>query len=112
MAIEAGCPIVPFGAIGAEEAYDIVLDANSSLMAPLRALSERLGVREDMMIPFARGLGPTPLPRSERFYFYFAFDKPIETARWAGRGGEDRALRALRDLARRAVEERIAFLLA
>lgn len=28
MAIEAGCPIVPFGAVGAEESYEILLDAD------------------------------------------------------------------------------------
>jgi 1-acyl-sn-glycerol-3-phosphate acyltransferase len=37
LAIEAGCPIVPFGAVGAEESYDILLDADSPLLAPNRA---------------------------------------------------------------------------
>jgi 1-acyl-sn-glycerol-3-phosphate acyltransferase len=109
MAIEAGCPIIPFGAIGAEETYDIVLDADSRLMAPLRALSALLGVREDLMAPLVRGLGGTPLPRPGRYYF--AFGEPIHTTDWAGNHDDDHALRAVRDLTRNAVEEQIALLL-
>jgi 1-acyl-sn-glycerol-3-phosphate acyltransferase len=109
MAIEAGCPIVPFGAVGAEEAYDIVLDADSRVMAPARAVFARLGGRPELMFPVARGLGPTLLPRPERFYF--AFGEPIDTSRWSGRADDERALRAVRDRTRRAVEGLIAGLL-
>jgi 1-acyl-sn-glycerol-3-phosphate acyltransferase len=105
MAIEAGCPIVPFGAVGAEEAYDIVLDADSPLLAPLRAAAERLGGRWELMWPLARGLGPTPLPRPERFYF--GFGAPISTREYAGRHDDETALRALRDRARAGVTEQI-----
>jgi 1-acyl-sn-glycerol-3-phosphate acyltransferase len=108
LAIEAGCPIVPFGAVGAEESYDILLDADSPLLAPIRGLLERVGARAELIPPLARGLGPTPLPRPERFYF--AFGEPIDTQRWAGQGEE--GVRALRDEVRQAVQERIAFLLA
>ena len=108
LAIEAGCPIVPFGAVGAEESYDILLDADSPVLAPIRGLVERAGGRWELIPPLVRGLGPTLLPRPERFYF--AFGEPIDSRAWAGQG-ED-GVRALRNEVRRAVQERIAFLLA
>jgi len=108
LAIEAGCPIVPFGAVGAEESYDILLDADSPVLAPIRGLVERAGGRWELIPPLVRGLGPTPLPRPERFYF--AFGEPIDTRAWAGQ--DEDGVRALRNEVRQAVQERIAFLLA
>jgi 1-acyl-sn-glycerol-3-phosphate acyltransferase len=108
LAVEAGCPIVPFGAVGAEESYDILLDADSPVLAPIRDLVGRLGGRAELIPPLVRGLGPTPLPRPERFYF--AFGEPIDTRAWAGQG-ED-GVRELRDQVRQAVLGRITFLLA
>jgi 1-acyl-sn-glycerol-3-phosphate acyltransferase len=108
MAIEAGCPVVPFGAVGAEDAYDILIDADSPVFAPVRSVVERLGGRWELAWPLARGIGPTPLPRPERFYF--AFGEPIATTSWAGRHQDERALRAVRDRAREGVLGRIAFL--
>jgi 1-acyl-sn-glycerol-3-phosphate acyltransferase len=108
MAIEAGAPIVPFGAVGAEDAYDILIDADSPILAPVRGLVERLGGRWELAWPLARGIGLTPLPRPERFYF--AFGKPITTTPWAGRHGDQRAQRAVRDRTRAAVEGCIALL--
>lgn len=110
MAIEAGCPIVPFGAVGADDSYDILIDADSPVLAPVRGVVERLGGRWELAWPLARGIGLTPLPRPERFYF--AFGEPLDTTPWAGRHGEPSALRAVRDRVRKAVESRIAFLLA
>lgn len=108
MAIEAGCPVVPFGAVGAEESYEILIDADSPFLAPIRTVVERLGGRWELAWPIARGMGPTLLPRPERFYF--AFGEPIASTPWAGRAEDERALRAVRDLTRRGVLERIAFL--
>jgi 1-acyl-sn-glycerol-3-phosphate acyltransferase len=108
MAIEAGCPIVPFGAVGAEDSYDILIDADSSILAPVRDVVERIGGRWEIVWPIAKGVGLTPLPRPERFYF--AFGEPIQTTPWAGRHDDWRALRAVRDRTRRGVEARLAFL--
>jgi len=108
LAIEAGCPIVPFGAVGAEESYDILLDAESPVLAPLRGLVERAGGRWELIPPLVRGLGPTPLPRPERFYF--AFGEPIDTQPWAEQG--EPGVADLRDHVREAVQERITYLLA
>jgi 1-acyl-sn-glycerol-3-phosphate acyltransferase len=110
LAIEARCPIVPFAAVGAEETYDILVDADSALMAPVRAAFERLGGRTELLFPLARGFAGTPLPRPERFYF--AFGEPIDTERYGGRYEDGRAARGLRDRTRAAVEDRIDFLLA
>jgi len=110
LAIEAGCPIVPFGAVGAEESYDILVDADSPVFAPVRGVVERLGGRWELAWPIARGIGPTPLPRPERFYF--AFGEPVDTRPFAGRHDDEHALREVRDRVRDAVEDRIAFLLA
>jgi 1-acyl-sn-glycerol-3-phosphate acyltransferase len=109
MAIEAGCPIVPFGAVGAEDSYDILIDADSPVLAPVRGVVNRLGGRWELAWPIARGVGLTPLPRPERFYF--AFGEPLDTAPWAGRHDDQRALRAVRDRARAGVEGCIEFLL-
>ncbi|HEX4362469.1 MAG TPA: lysophospholipid acyltransferase family protein [Pseudonocardia sp.] len=108
LAIEAGCPIVPFAAVGAEESYDILLDADSPVFAPLRGLIDLAGGRGELIPPLVRGIGPTPLPRPQRFYF--AFGEPIDTRPWA-EGGEP-GVAELRDHVRAAVEERITFLLA
>ena len=108
MAIEAGCPIVGFGAVGAEDSYDILIDADSAVLAPIRGLVKRLGGRWELVWPVARGIGLTTLPRPERFYFAFA--PPLDTSPWTGRHEDQRALRDVRDRTRERVEGRIAFL--
>jgi len=107
MAIEAGCPIVPFGAVGAEECFDILLDADHPVFAPARAVVGRLGGNWDLVWPVVRGFGPTPLPRPQQFYF--GFGASISTDRWAG-PVTDAALRALRDEVRSGVEQQVATL--
>jgi 1-acyl-sn-glycerol-3-phosphate acyltransferase len=104
VAIERGCPIVPFAAVGAEECYDILLDASDlrRLLPPLRWIP-----RSDEAPPLVRGLGPTLLPRPQRFYFRFA--PPVETRHLTGLA--DRACDAVRDQVRGAVEAGIACLL-
>lgn len=106
MAIESGVPIVPFSAIGVEEMVDIVIDADHPVLRPARALVERLGGRWELAWPpVVRGLGPTPLPRPQRFYF--SFGAPITTD---GRELDDQSIRALRDEVEAAVLEGIDFL--
>jgi Family of unknown function (DUF5946) len=78
-------------------------------MRPARAVLKRVGLRDDMIWPLARGVGPTVLPRPERFYF--SFGEPLETTRYGGRNEGGRAARGLRDRVKRAVEDQIAFCL-
>ena len=94
LAIRYRCPIVPFAAVGAEEAFDILLDANDLLRSPLGAMLDRLGVRTDVIMPIVKGIGPTPLPRPERLYFHFA--PPIDPRKFEGRYQDDEACYALR----------------
>jgi 1-acyl-sn-glycerol-3-phosphate acyltransferase len=108
LAIEAGCPVVPFGAVGGEETYEIIADADSPAMAPVRATFERLGGRSELLFPLAGGFAGTPLPRPQRFYF--AFGRAIDTRRFRGNDEDERAIRRLRDTVRLAVEDRIQFL--
>ena len=106
LAIEHGYPIVPFAAVGAEECYDILIDAGDLLrfVPPLRWLP-----RVEEVPPLVHGLGPTLLPRPQRFYFHFG--QPIETRHLKGLEGDEQIVLALREQVRAAVETGIAFLL-
>lgn len=106
LAIEHRCPVVPFAAVGAEDAYDILVDGDHPLRAVGRALARRVDGREDMVFPIARGLGPTPVPKPERFYF--AFGPPIATTALARRKDRPAAAALLRDEVRGEVERLIA----
>jgi hypothetical protein len=61
------------------------------------------------MPPLVRGLGPTVIPRPQRFYFHFA--PPVETAHLRGRERDDTIVFAVREEVRAAVEAGLAFLL-
>ncbi len=102
MAIAHGCTIVPFSAVGVEDALDIVVDAEQMLAHPVGRLLRDLGLREDLMLPIVKGLGPTPLPRPERLYF--GFGEAIRTVSYAGLENDDDACRELRGRVREAVE--------
>lgn len=106
LAIEHGYPIVPFAAVGGEEMLDVVLDEKSPLVGPLaRAFEKHVGMP---MPPIVRGIGLTPIPRPQRFYFWFG--EPIDPAPYR-RGGQA-GVRRLRDHVKRQVEDGIEFLLA
>ncbi|RJO75261.1 acyltransferase family protein [Nocardia panacis] len=110
MAIETGAPIVPVAMIGVDDAYDIVVDGDHPVLRPLRWTVQALGLSRDLTPPLIRGLGPTVIPRPERFYF--SFGAPIDPAAWCDI--EDRHLAAvdLRDVVRKALEEELRFLFA
>jgi len=108
LAIEHGYPIVPFAAVGAEEMLDIVLDENNALYAQFTGLVEKLTGWP--MQPVVRGIGPTPLPRPERLYFWFG--EPVATTGLKRRRDRDAAARLVRDKVKLAVEDGIDFLLA
>ena len=107
MAIKHRYPIVPLAAVGAEECYDILLDADEIRATPVGPLVERLVPRPDEIPPLVRGVGP--LPRPQRFYFWFG--RPIETAPFAGQYQDARVCLRVRERVRRAVTQGIAFLL-
>jgi 1-acyl-sn-glycerol-3-phosphate acyltransferase len=106
LAITHGYPIVPFAAVGAEDAFDILVDGDELLSSPLGPLIRRVAPRLDAVPPVLRGVGPTAVPRPERFYFRFL--PPIETT---GLSPEDATCFAVREQVRLAIERGIADLL-
>jgi 1-acyl-sn-glycerol-3-phosphate acyltransferase len=109
VAIEAGCPIIPFGAVGAEDRFDVVLDMDDTIAAPLRAVARRVG-RTDVGTLLVKGSTFGLLPGAGRLYFRFG--APIDTTAWAGRAEDPDALAECRDLVKAEVEAQIAYLLA
>ncbi|MCP2287691.1 lysophospholipid acyltransferase family protein [Nocardia amikacinitolerans] len=110
MAIEAGAPIVPVAMIGVDDAFDIVFDGDHPVMRPLRWTVEALGLKRDLTPPLLRGVGPTPIPRPERFYF--SAGAPIDPAPWRDADDLDTAATDLRDVVRKSLEEELKFLFA
>lgn len=110
LAVRHGCTIVPFSAVGVEDAYDIVIDADDVMQSPLGAVLRKLEVRLDVLMPLARGVGPTPVPRPERFYFRFG--AAIPTREHAGAQDDDEICHRLRDRVSAAIEAGIEELIA
>ncbi|WP_054814173.1 lysophospholipid acyltransferase family protein [Nocardia arizonensis] len=110
MALEAGAPIVPVAMIGADDAFDIVIDGDHPLMRPVRWTVEALGLKPSLTPPLLRGIGPTVLPRPERFYF--SAGTPIDPAPWRDADDVDAAAHELRDLVRKSLEEEMKYLFA
>lgn len=114
MAIENGYPIIPVAALGADDAYDVVVDAYDVMQNPLgRWLLNRPAINRkvrggDVLMPIAKGLGPTPIPRPEKFYF--AFGKPISTAAFAGKADDKEQVWQLRKQVMDALESELEML--
>lgn len=108
LAITHGYPIVPFAAVGVEEALDIIVDADSPLLAPTRLLVKKVLGTPDVA-PLVRGIGLTPIPRLERQYYWFG--DAIQTTSVAGRGDDDVVVRTVREQTKVAIEKGIEFLL-
>ncbi len=102
LAIRHGCTIVPCSSVGADDAYDILLDGDEVMASPLGRMLEKLGVRSDALLPVATGMGPTPIPRPERLYFHFGTAIPTDTLQ--GQESDDLVCRRIRDQVSAAVE--------
>lgn len=107
LAVKHGYPIVPFATVGAEDALDVLVDTEHPAMKPVQRLFERISGSPDFF-PLVRGIGPTPIPRPERQYYWFG--EPIDTS--AVDTTDDRTVRRIRDETKAAIEGGIAFLLA
>ncbi|ROH86782.1 acyltransferase family protein [Stagnimonas aquatica] len=114
LAIEHGYDIIPFGSVGPDESYRILLDANDLLKPGWRLeLARRTGLLKatrdgDFVPPLVAGLGPTLIPRPQRYYF--GFGERIPTGQFAGRHGDSEATWALREQVAGAVRQQIALL--
>jgi 1-acyl-sn-glycerol-3-phosphate acyltransferase len=86
MAMEFGYDIIPVAAVGAEEAYTILRDANEILKTPFGNFLKFTGVAEkyfkngELMPPIVGGIGNSIIPRPAKLYFKFG--KRIHTARY------------------------------
>lgn len=77
LAIEHGYDIIPFASLGADDCFDIVIDANDiqnnttaqKLLNTLK-LSDKLR-GGDILPPIPKGVGFLPVPKPQRFYFSF-----------------------------------------
>ena len=108
LAIQYGYPIIPFASVGADDAVDIVVDADNPLLAPERLFVEKILGSPDSW-PLWRGIGPTPIPRPERQYYWFG--EQIQTTSVRSRHNDDTTVREVRDSTKTAVEYGIQFLL-
>ncbi len=111
MAVENGYSITPFCSVGADEIFDIVIGGDEILHSPVgkffgRLLREKQLPREDLLLPLPRGIGLSVIPRPEKFYF--AFGRPIETTRYAGRAGDTAVLRRIRKQTATSIEHLLA----
>lgn len=108
LAVEFGCTIVPFSMVGADDAWDIVMDADQILESPLGDYLRRKNIRRDQILPWVAGVGGTIVPRPGRLYFNIG--TPIRTEHLKGQHGDTNVVLGIRDQAQQAVEEGIAFL--
>lgn len=117
MAIKYGYNILPFAAVGPDDAFDILLDAEDIKGSVVGKLLKRAGLLEknsvlrggDIIMPVTRGLGPTMLPRPERFYF--SVGQEIEVSSYAGREDDEDALFELRDKVAFSIQDQIGQML-
>lgn len=117
MAIQHGYNILPFAAVGPDDMYDILLDAEDILRSPVGKLMKRAGLLKkngllrggDIIMPVTRGLGPTMLPRPEKFYF--SIGDEISVAPYQGKEDDEDALFELRDQVAFAIQDQISELL-
>ena len=100
LAIEHGYTITPYATVGAEEAFDVLLDSGDYLKTPLGRVLKATGTADrylrggEEFPPLVRGLGLTMLPRPEKLYF--SIGKPIATARYRGRAEDAEVLGRVR----------------
>lgn len=110
LAVQHGYDIIPFASVGPNEIYKILVDANDIMAsAPWRWLAGRTGLARrlrdgDLLSPLVRGVGPSLLPRPQRFYFAFGeriptahlrSEQPDRDTLWAVRGQVEQAIRAM-----------------
>jgi len=87
MAMQYGYDIIPVAAVGAEEAYTIITDANDFFshttfgkFLKLTGLSKSFFHDGDLLPPIVKGIGNTLFPRPEKLYF--SFGKRISTKKY------------------------------
>ena len=116
LAIEHGYTITPYATVGAEEAFDVLLDSADYMDTPLGRYLKRSGLADrylrggEEFPPLVRGLGLTPMPRPEKLYY--SVGRPIDMAQYRGREQDPKALQSARTRVARSLERLIAELRA
>jgi 1-acyl-sn-glycerol-3-phosphate acyltransferase len=116
LAIEHGYTITPYATVGAEEAFDVLLDSGDFLKTPLGRVLKATSIADEYLRggeefpPLVRGLGLTPLPRPEKLYF--SIGKPIDTTRYRGRAEDAEVLGRVRNRVGQSLTRLIAELRA
>lgn len=115
LAIEHGYDIIPFGSVGPDESYRILLDADEMMHTrPWQWLGRHSNIEQllqhgDFLPPLARGIGLSVVPRAQRYYF--GFGPRIETTALQGMQHNEQLVWTLREQVQAAVELQIAQLL-
>jgi hypothetical protein len=112
LAIKHGYTITPYATAGAEEAFDVLLDASDYMDTLLGRYLKRSGIADrylrggEEFPPLVRGLGLTAVPRPEKLYF--SIGRSIGTARYRGQEDDPEVLRRVRNRVGRSLEQLIA----
>jgi 1-acyl-sn-glycerol-3-phosphate acyltransferase len=87
MAMEYGYDIIPVAAVGAEDAYTVVKDANEILdhsfggwLLKQTGLAHNLFKDGELLLPWVKGVGKTVIPKPVKLYF--SFGKRIATKKY------------------------------
>lgn len=113
MAIENGYNIVPFAAVGPDDMFDILIDADDVLSSPVGPAMKKMGLLKkegplrggDLIMPMVRGLGLSTIPRPEKFYF--AIGDEIDVSAYADQLDDKQALMKLRKSVAMGIHELI-----
>ncbi len=111
MAIKYQYPITPIASLGADDVYDILFDAYDFKESRIgRWLLKNKNINRqlrngDVIMPMTTGIGPTIIPRPERFYF--SFGKPIDTTPFKGQEDNLEIQWQVRKLISEALEKEI-----
>ncbi len=81
LALQHRCTVVPFAAIGIDDAFDIAYDADDIMNSPVGPFLKRMQLREDAIIPIAGGFRPERL--------YFRISDPISVDSFEGRTDDE-----------------------
>lgn len=81
LALQHRCTVVPFAAIGIDDAFDIAYDADDIMNSPIGPFLKRMQLREDAIVPIAGGFRPERL--------YFRISDPITVDSFDGRTDDE-----------------------
>jgi 1-acyl-sn-glycerol-3-phosphate acyltransferase len=116
LAIEHGYTITPYATVGAEEAFDVLLDSSDYMKTPLGQYLKRSGIADrylrggEEFPPVVRGVGLSLVPRPEKLYF--SVGKPIDTSDYRRRPDDPAVLALVRGRVARSLTRLIAELRA